>query len=162
MEIVIPNRLSTLGHPQRLALFRLLMRRYPDCVPATELAQALGLKPNTLSTYVNALMQAGLISQERIGTSLRSAIDMDAARETVEPVGDVDRVAGGHDGESRYEDEQERVDVHGADEGHRQLVESNTKKTCNNTCVHHLTCIFMYIICMLYLFTVTFLVHVYD
>ena len=84
MEIVIPNRLSTLGHPQRLALFRLLMRRYPDCVPATELAQALGLKPNTLSTYVNALMQAGLISQERIGTSLRYAIDMDAARETVD------------------------------------------------------------------------------
>lgn len=81
---MIPNRLSTLGHPQRLALFRLLMRRYPDCVPATELAQALGLKPNTLSTYVNALMQAGLISQERIGTSMRYAIDMDAACETVD------------------------------------------------------------------------------
>lgn len=81
---MIPNRLSTLGHPQRLALFSLLMRRYPDRVPATELAQALGLKPNTLSTYVNALMQAGLISQERVGTSLRYAIDMDAARETVD------------------------------------------------------------------------------
>lgn len=82
METLIPNRLSTLGHPQRLALFRLLMRRYPDRVPATELAQALGLKPNTLSTYVNALMQAGLISQERVGTSLRYAIDMDATRGT--------------------------------------------------------------------------------
>lgn len=54
MELVIPNRLATLGHPQRLALFRLLMRRYPDRVPATELAQALGLKPNTLSTYIGA------------------------------------------------------------------------------------------------------------
>ncbi|MBZ8119909.1 helix-turn-helix domain-containing protein [Roseovarius sp. LXJ103] len=84
MEILIPNRLSTLGHPQRLALFQLLMRRYPDRVPATELAQALGLKPNTLSTYVNALMHAGLISQERIGTSLRYSIDMDATRETVD------------------------------------------------------------------------------
>ncbi len=82
METLIPNRLSTLGHPQRLALFRLLMRRYPDRVPATELAQALRLKPNTLSTYVNALMHAGLISQERVGTSLRYAIDMDAARAT--------------------------------------------------------------------------------
>jgi len=82
MEIMIPNRLSTLGHPQRLGLFRLLMRRYPDRVPATELARALGLKPNTLSSYVNALMQAGLIRQERVGTSLRYAIDMDAARET--------------------------------------------------------------------------------
>lgn len=84
METIIPNRLSTLGHPQRLALFRLLMRRYPDRVPATELAQALGLKPNTLSTYVNALMQAGLVSQERAGTSLRYAIDMNAARETID------------------------------------------------------------------------------
>jgi protein-tyrosine-phosphatase/DNA-binding transcriptional ArsR family regulator len=84
METLIPNRLSTLGHPQRLALFRLLMRRYPDRIPATELAQALGVKPNTLSTYVSALMQAGLINQERVGTSLRYAIDMDAARETID------------------------------------------------------------------------------
>jgi len=84
MENLIPNRLTVLGHPQRLALFRLLMRRYPDRVPATELAQALRLKPNTLSTYVNALMQAGLITQERVGTSLRYAIDMEATRTTID------------------------------------------------------------------------------
>ncbi|WP_299616549.1 helix-turn-helix domain-containing protein [uncultured Tateyamaria sp.] len=82
MEVLIPNRLSTLGHPHRLAVFRLLMRRYPDRVPATELAQALELKPNTLSTYVSALMQAGLVTQERVGTSLRYSIHMNAARET--------------------------------------------------------------------------------
>ncbi|WP_415918873.1 helix-turn-helix domain-containing protein [Tateyamaria sp. SN6-1] len=84
METVIPNRLSTLGHPQRLALFRLLMRRYPDRVPATELALALGVKPNTLSTYLNALMHAGLIRRERVGTSLRYTIHMEAARETID------------------------------------------------------------------------------
>lgn len=83
METVIPTRLSTLGHPQRLALFRLLMRRYPDRVPATELARALGLKPSTLSAYVGALMQAGLVQQTRVGTSLRYAVDLDAARETI-------------------------------------------------------------------------------
>ncbi len=82
MEQKISQRLSALGHPQRLALFRLLMRRYPDRVPATELARALALKPNTLSTYVGALMQVGLLTQERVGTSLRYAIDMDAARVT--------------------------------------------------------------------------------
>jgi arsenate reductase len=80
MEKMIPDRLSTLGHPQRLAVFRLLMRRYPDRVPATELANALDLKPNTLSSYVSALMQTGLISQERVGTSLRYAVDMEAAQ----------------------------------------------------------------------------------
>jgi len=84
MESLIANRLSILGHPQRLAVFRLLMRRYPDRVPATELAQALDLKPNTLSTYVRALMQASLVTQERVGTSLRYAIHMEAAHETLD------------------------------------------------------------------------------
>ncbi|MEM6312111.1 MAG: helix-turn-helix domain-containing protein [Pseudomonadota bacterium] len=84
MESIVANRLSILGHPHRLAVFRLLMRRYPDRVPATELAQALDLKPNTLSTYVNALMQAGLITQERVGTSLRYAVHMEAAGATVD------------------------------------------------------------------------------
>ena len=82
MESITSDRLATLGHPQRLAVFRLLMRRYPDRVPATELALALSLKPNTLSTYVNALKRSGLVTQERDGTSLRYAIDMEAARET--------------------------------------------------------------------------------
>ncbi|KQI67462.1 ArsR family transcriptional regulator [Loktanella sp. 3ANDIMAR09] len=82
MESMIAHRLSILGHPQRLALFRLLMRRYPDHVPASELARALGLKPNTLSVYIGALMQAGLVDQERAGTSLRYAIRLDSTRET--------------------------------------------------------------------------------
>ena len=82
MEQEILTRLSTLGHPQRLAVFRLLMRRYPDHVPATELAHALGLKPNTLSTYVGALLQAGLVTQERVATSLRYAVDIEAVRRT--------------------------------------------------------------------------------
>lgn len=82
MEATIPDRLSILGHPQRLGLFRLLVRRYPDRVPATELARALDVKPNTLSTYIGALMQAGLVTQERAGTSLRYAVHLDAVRET--------------------------------------------------------------------------------
>ncbi|MEP0962062.1 MAG: hypothetical protein ABJG75_09680 [Roseobacter sp.] len=69
METLISNLLWTLGNLQRLALFWLLMCRYPNCVSATELAQALGRKPNTSLTYVNALMQAGLISHMRVGTS---------------------------------------------------------------------------------------------
>jgi arsenate reductase len=83
MDKLIPDRLSTLGHPHRLAVFRLLMRRYPDRVPATELANALDLKPNTLSSYVSALMQAGLITQERAGTSLRYGVDMEATQATI-------------------------------------------------------------------------------
>jgi ArsR family transcriptional regulator, arsenate/arsenite/antimonite-responsive transcriptional repressor / arsenate reductase (thioredoxin) len=82
MEKLIPHRLSTLGHPQRLAIFRLLMRRYPDRVPAGEIAQVLDLKPSTLSAYLAALMQAGLVEQEREGTSLRYAIAMAEVQRT--------------------------------------------------------------------------------
>ena len=52
METRFASRLATLGHPQRLAIFRLLMRRFPDHVPAGEIAQALNLKPSTLSSYL--------------------------------------------------------------------------------------------------------------
>ncbi len=84
MEDLISKRLTTLGHPQRLALFRLLMRRYPDRVPAAELASALGVKASTLSAYLNALMQVDLVSQTREGTSLKYAVHLQTARETIE------------------------------------------------------------------------------
>jgi arsenate reductase len=82
MEIDAPFRLSILSHPQRLAVFRLLMRRYPDRVPAGELAEALDLKASTLSAYLSALSQAGLVSQERAGTSLRYSVSMTEVRRT--------------------------------------------------------------------------------
>jgi len=82
MEKEIVTCLSTLGHPHRLGLFRLLMRRYPDRVPAGEMAEALGLKPSTLSAYLSALMQAGLVTQERHGTSLRYSINLPEVRRT--------------------------------------------------------------------------------
>lgn len=73
-------QLSALAHPQRLAIFRLLMRRYPDRLPAGEIAAILGLKPSTLSAYLSALLDAGLITQERRGTSLLYAPHMDATQ----------------------------------------------------------------------------------
>jgi len=82
MESTISSRLATLGHPQRLALFRLLMRRYPDRVPAGELAEALDCKPSTLSAYLSALMQAGLVTQRRESRSLLYTIDLGEVRRT--------------------------------------------------------------------------------
>ena len=82
MEIEISSRLATLGHPHRLAIFRLLMRRYPDRVSAGEIAQALDLKPSTLSAYLSALTQAGLINNEREGTSLRYTVALTEVRRT--------------------------------------------------------------------------------
>lgn len=70
MEIEIIDKLSALAHEKRLDLFRLLVRRYPDAVPAGEIAEALGVKANTTSTYLSILRAAGLIDQRRSGTSL--------------------------------------------------------------------------------------------
>jgi len=84
MEKEILARLTILGHPQRMALFRLLMRRYPQAVPAGELAQALGLKSSTLSVYLSALARVGLIAKFRHGTSLHYKVRLDSAREIID------------------------------------------------------------------------------
>ncbi|MEB8386950.1 helix-turn-helix domain-containing protein [Rhodobacteraceae bacterium KMM 6894] len=79
MESLLTDRLATLSHPQRMAVFRLLMRRCPDELPAGEIADALALKASTASVYLSALTQAGLISQRRDGTRLMYAVDLEAA-----------------------------------------------------------------------------------
>ena len=67
---------AALGHPGRLAVFRLLARRAPDSVRPSEIAQALGMKPNTLSVNVAGLVRAGLVTSERRGKSVFYAIDL--------------------------------------------------------------------------------------
>jgi len=79
MESTALAQLAALAHPHRLALFRLLMRRFPDQVPAGELARALGLPANSVSTYLAALRQAGLITQRRDGRSLLYRADTGGA-----------------------------------------------------------------------------------
>ncbi|MFS4583586.1 helix-turn-helix domain-containing protein [Phaeobacter sp. C3_T13_0] len=84
MEKDICLRLSTLGHPQRLAVFQLLMRRYPDRVPAGEIGSALDVKSSTLSSYLSALLQAGLVTKTREGTWLYYQADIGGIRETLD------------------------------------------------------------------------------
>ncbi|MFD0857356.1 arsenate reductase/protein-tyrosine-phosphatase family protein [Roseovarius aquimarinus] len=83
MENILTDRLACLSHPQRMAVFRLLMRRCPDALPAGEIANVLALKPSTASVYLSALTQAGLIAQRRSGTRLLYSVDLGAARAVV-------------------------------------------------------------------------------
>jgi len=78
------DQLATLAHAGRNAIFRLLMRRYPDAVPAGEITGALGLKPSTASAYLAALREAGLVSQTRTGTSLLYRADTATAQGLVD------------------------------------------------------------------------------
>lgn len=74
---------ACLGHPGRLAVFRLLMRFAPQGVRPTEIAAALGLRPNTLSHHLNDLTAAGLIRMERRGRSLLYSVDLDVTEDLI-------------------------------------------------------------------------------
>lgn len=80
MELTLTDQLTALSHPQRLSIFKLLVRRCPDRLPAGEIAQVLDIKPSTASVYLSALTKAGLIRQYRQGTSLRYEVRIDAVR----------------------------------------------------------------------------------
>lgn len=62
--------LNALAHPGRLAVFRLLVRHTPQGVSASEIAAALGIKPNTLSVYLKTLERAGILQSERDGRTI--------------------------------------------------------------------------------------------
>jgi protein-tyrosine-phosphatase/DNA-binding transcriptional ArsR family regulator len=70
---------ATLGHPGRLAVFRLLMRFAPQGARPTEIAEALALKQNTLSHHLADLTASGLVAVERQGRSLYYSVDLDTA-----------------------------------------------------------------------------------
>ncbi len=69
---------ATLGHPDRLAVFRMLNRFAPQGVRPTEIAAALNLKPNTLSHHLSDLTSCGLVTVTREGRSLYYAVNLEA------------------------------------------------------------------------------------
>jgi protein-tyrosine-phosphatase/DNA-binding transcriptional ArsR family regulator len=81
MESTNLSRLATLSHPHRMAVLRLLVRRYPDAVPAGEIRDALNIKASTLSVYLSTLLADQLVTQTRHATSLHYQVRMDALRE---------------------------------------------------------------------------------
>ena len=74
---IVTQAFATLGHPDRLAVFRLLMRFAPRGVRPTEIVEALGLKTNTLSHHLADLTSAELVQVERQGRSLFYSVDLD-------------------------------------------------------------------------------------
>lgn len=68
------DALTALGHPGRLAVFRLLARRAPHGVRPAEIIGALGIKPSTLSVYLATLDHAGLIAARRDGKAIYYSI----------------------------------------------------------------------------------------
>jgi DNA-binding transcriptional ArsR family regulator len=62
--------LAALAQPTRLEAFRLLVRHEPKGLPAGEIARALVVPQNTMSSHLAVLSRAGLISAERFSRSI--------------------------------------------------------------------------------------------
>ena len=67
--------LGALAHETRLAVFRLLVPRGPEGLPAGAIAQTLGLPPSTLTFHLQHLTRAGLLTQRRVARQLIYATD---------------------------------------------------------------------------------------
>ena len=85
---------EALGQPSRLAVLRLLIKAGPGDVAAGDIAAQLNLRPNTLSTHLAILTDAGLICAQRQGRSIRYAADMAGLRALVGFL--VEDCCGGH------------------------------------------------------------------
>lgn len=71
---------QALGQPTRLAVFRVLVQVGSAGLAAGDIARALDLRPNTLSTHLGLLVQSGLLTATRDGRSIRYFADMGGLR----------------------------------------------------------------------------------
>lgn len=62
--------LSALAHEGRISIFRLLVRAGQGGMAAGDIARATGALPNTLSSNLNILSGAGLVTSRRKGRSI--------------------------------------------------------------------------------------------
>jgi DNA-binding transcriptional ArsR family regulator len=72
--------LAALAHPQRLGIFRLLVREGPNGLAAFEIADAVGASPTAASFHLKELDRAGLIYSRRDGRYVRYAIHVEGMR----------------------------------------------------------------------------------
>lgn len=69
--------LAALAQEHRLSIFRLLVQAGPDGLPAGQVAERLGLAPNTLTFHFDRLRLAGLVTVRRDGRSMIYAAQFD-------------------------------------------------------------------------------------
>jgi ArsR family transcriptional regulator len=67
--------LGALAHEHRLAIYRLLIKRGPEGLPAGVIGGKLGLGPSSLTFHLQALHRAGLVRQAREGRQLFYSAD---------------------------------------------------------------------------------------
>ena len=69
---------GALAHEHRLAIYRLLIERGPEGLPAGAIAERVGVVPSSLTFHLQILLRAGLVKRRRAGRQLMHAVDFDA------------------------------------------------------------------------------------
>jgi len=72
--------LAALAQQTRLEIFRRLVRRGPEGLPAGRIAEAVGVPPATLSFHLAQLGHAQLVTSTRRGRSILYAANYDTIR----------------------------------------------------------------------------------
>jgi len=72
--------LAALAQDNRLDVYRLLVKAGPDGLPAGQVAEKLGLPPNTLTFHFARLRLAGLVTVRRKGRSMIYAAQYDTMK----------------------------------------------------------------------------------
>src|SRR5580693_5249739 len=69
--------LGALAHEHRLAIYRLLVQRGPEGLPAGAIGERVGLVPSSLTFHLQNLQRAGLIAQRRESRQLFYSADFE-------------------------------------------------------------------------------------
>jgi ArsR family transcriptional regulator, arsenate/arsenite/antimonite-responsive transcriptional repressor len=77
------DALGALAHEYRLAVYRLLVERGPEGLPAGVIGERVGLVPSSLTFHLQALQRAGLIKQVRASRQLIYSADYGVMNELV-------------------------------------------------------------------------------
>jgi DNA-binding transcriptional ArsR family regulator len=81
MEITAAvDALAALAQDSRLKVFRLLVRQGPAGMAAGDIARALSVPNNTMSSHLAILSRAGLISSRKESRSVIYAVDLQGTR----------------------------------------------------------------------------------
>lgn len=75
--------LAALAHEHRLAIYRMLVERGPDGLPAGVIAERLGVPPSSLTFHLQHLLRAELVTQRRLSRQLIYAADFTAMNSLV-------------------------------------------------------------------------------
>ncbi len=74
---------DALSQETRLDVLRLLIQAGPEGIPAGEIGDRLDVRQNTMSVNLKVLAQAGLVTAEREGRTIRYAADYTAIQNLV-------------------------------------------------------------------------------